>query len=239
MRWDKFYVANDMKSWPVEDNERKVNYLLPVIGVKALKKYDNFPITDPDKISVDNVLRIIEKKIIPKTNKTYNRAMFNLCNQQDEDNFDMYRLKLRKFVRKNQYGDMAKELLEDRLICNRSKKLFFSKQTMPKPLSKQAKGMVASLIDYFEQERDHGGPLIPVTSVRERVAAALKVNLSTVTSVWQAVKQNQSLNSPKRKRSRSKPITMLDDASQVAIRNTIYQMYEHNKRAHYIELVMG
>ncbi|KAI4455628.1 retrotransposon gag protein [Holotrichia oblita] len=100
---------------------------------------------------------------------------------------------------------------------------------MPKPLSKQAKNMFASLIDYFEQERDHGGPLIPVTSVRERVAAALKVNLSTVTSVWQAVKQNQSLNSPKRKRSRSKPITMLDDGSQVAIRNTIYQMYEHNE----------
>mgnify|MGYP005981952803 FL=1 len=38
---------------------------------------------------------------------------------------------------------------------------------MPKPLHKDAKQMVANLVDYFAKERDSGGPLLPLTAVQD------------------------------------------------------------------------
>jgi hypothetical protein len=38
---------------------------------------------------------------------------------------------------------------------------------MPKPLRKQSKELVSALISYFERERDNGGPLLPLSAVRE------------------------------------------------------------------------
>lgn len=38
---------------------------------------------------------------------------------------------------------------------------------MPKQLSSSCKEMVSSLITYFERERDNGGPLLPLTAVRD------------------------------------------------------------------------
>ncbi|KAJ8911803.1 hypothetical protein NQ315_014227 [Exocentrus adspersus] len=55
------------------------------------------------------------------------------------------------------------------------------RSNMPKPFSRQAKELISNLIDYFEAERDNGGPLIPLAAVRERVSQALlKINVSTV-----------------------------------------------------------
>ncbi|KAL1516591.1 hypothetical protein ABEB36_000486 [Hypothenemus hampei] len=71
---------------------------------------------------------------------------------------------------------------------------------MPKPLSRASKELVASLIRYFEKEKDAGGPLLPLTAVRERVATALNLNISTVSTISKAVKNNEVLSSPKKKK---------------------------------------
>ncbi|XP_031338724.1 uncharacterized protein LOC116182006 [Photinus pyralis] len=64
---------------------------------------------------------------------------------------------------------------------------------MPKYLNSKAKELLASLIQYFEQERDNGGFLLPLGSVRERIVAALHLNISTVSRISQAFKQNEAL----------------------------------------------
>ncbi|KAJ3643402.1 hypothetical protein Zmor_026115 [Zophobas morio] len=69
---------------------------------------------------------------------------------------------------------------------------------MPKPLHKDAKQMVANLVDYFAKERDSGGPLLPLTAVQDRVAAALGVCVRTVNSVVQQIKTGEGVHSPKR-----------------------------------------
>lgn len=38
---------------------------------------------------------------------------------------------------------------------------------MSRVLPKQSKELIASLIRYFELERDNGGPLLPLTATRE------------------------------------------------------------------------
>jgi hypothetical protein len=67
---------------------------------------------------------------------------------------------------------------------------------MPKPLPKRSKEMIASLIEYFTKERDHGGPLLSLKSIQQRVADALKINLCTVSSVNNQVKAGEPLTSP-------------------------------------------
>ncbi|KAI4463711.1 hypothetical protein MML48_4g00013108 [Holotrichia oblita] len=96
---------------------------------------------------------------------------------------------------------------------------------MPKGLNFQSKKLVASLISYFEKERDNGGP----KNVRKRVADALQLHPSTVSAISKDVKEGRSLSSPKKIRNRKKPVTNIDDCDQIAIRNTIYDMYQNSK----------
>ncbi|KAL1488644.1 hypothetical protein ABEB36_014444 [Hypothenemus hampei] len=97
---------------------------------------------------------------------------------------------------------------------------------MPKPLSRASKELVASLIRYFEKEKDAGGPLLPLTAVRERVATALNLNISTVSTISKAVKNNEVLSSPKKKKPRPKTVTNRNTLDETAVRNVIYEMYE-------------
>jgi hypothetical protein len=94
---------------------------------------------------------------------------------------------------------------------------------MPKLLPKRSKEMIASLIEYFTKERDHGGPLLSLKSIQQvrekfnvmfiikgvlillqRVADALKINLCTVSSVNNQVKAGEPLTSPPKKKGQGK-----------------------------------
>jgi hypothetical protein len=75
---------------------------------------------------------------------------------------------------------------------------------MLKPLPKRSKEMIASLIEYFTKERDHGGPLLSLKSIQQRVADALKINLCTVSSVNNQVKAGEPLTSPPQKKGQGK-----------------------------------
>lgn len=77
---------------------------------------------------------------------------------------------------------------------------------MPKGrvLKGQSRQLVLRLYDYFEKENQNGGPLIPVSQVRNRVAAALGVSLTTVSKITNesygksGLEQNKPLT-PKKK----------------------------------------
>ncbi|KAF7266541.1 hypothetical protein GWI33_020050 [Rhynchophorus ferrugineus] len=100
---------------------------------------------------------------------------------------------------------------------------------MPKPLDIQSQKQIASLINYFERERENGGPLLPIKCVRERVADALHVSMGTVTKISQKVKNNITLDSPKKKRPHLKRVTNQDNLDIGSIRNTIFELYEKRK----------
>lgn len=56
---------------------------------------------------------------------------------------------------------------------------------MPKGsvLNRQARELVIKVRDYFEAEYQNGGPLLPLSQVRERVAAALGISGPTVSKI--------------------------------------------------------
>ncbi|KAK4886529.1 hypothetical protein RN001_002800 [Aquatica leii] len=78
------------------------------------------------------------------------------------------------------------------------------------------------------KEKDNGGPLIPLTSVQERVSTALGVSLASVKRIKSEHKLNPVLSSPGKKRSRRKSKTVdLPESSKMTIRNTLYTMYRN------------
>ncbi|KAF5300751.1 hypothetical protein FQA39_LY10996 [Lamprigera yunnana] len=76
----------------------------------------------------------------------------------------------------------------------------------PKHLGICGRELVGSLIDVFEKEWDAGGPFIPLTSVRERVAVALNVNIATVSRISQSLKKHEVVQPVARSRVHTKPI---------------------------------
>ncbi|KAL1509914.1 hypothetical protein ABEB36_004578 [Hypothenemus hampei] len=100
---------------------------------------------------------------------------------------------------------------------------------MPKPLKSKSKELVASLVSYFEKERDNGTPLLPLTAVREGNNIYYTVSCCDsfeYSKISQTVRNGQSLQSPKRRRNRPKMVANINTLVLSAICNTINEMYE-------------
>jgi transposase len=85
----------------------------------------------------------------------------------------------------------------------------------------QSRVLVKRLRDYFEKEKQNGGPLLPVRQVTERVSKALGVGKRFISQVS---KEEVSVT-PGKKRCRRRPVSELDDFSKCAVRNVIYELY--------------
>ncbi|XP_076270042.1 uncharacterized protein LOC143202414 isoform X2 [Rhynchophorus ferrugineus] len=94
---------------------------------------------------------------------------------------------------------------------------------MRKTIDIQGHKLIAALIGYFEKERDNGGSLLPVNSVRERVAAVLNITVGSVSNITYKMKNN-NLDSPKKNRLHTKCVTNRDIGS---IREQIYEIYKN------------
>lgn len=102
---------------------------------------------------------------------------------------------------------------------------------MPKGsvLKGQTREMVIKLRNYFEAEYQNGGPLLPLSQVRERVAAALGISAPTVTKITTEAygtsgMQENKLRTPKKKR-QPRRVTSVDNFDADAIRRHIYNYY--------------
>ena len=60
------------------------------------------------------------------------------------------------------------------------------------PIRGQSREFVCSLRDYFEKEKEHGGPLISVNQVVDRTAAALSINKNTVVTICKEKLKNKA-----------------------------------------------
>ncbi|CAH1992314.1 unnamed protein product [Acanthoscelides obtectus] len=102
-----------------------------------------------------------------------------------------------------------------------------------KTVSSQSQGLVLSLLNYFQQEKDNGGPLLPLLAVQEvcNKGGLGTISLSTITRIQRRLSSNDNvLRSPGKKRPRKKSKTTdLSDAVRHNIRDTVYKMYSEKK----------
>lgn len=73
--WNNYSLASGLNKRPQEE---QIAVLLSAIGEESYKRYENFPLTAEDRATANNVLKAIERHMVPETNPRYERAMFNL-----------------------------------------------------------------------------------------------------------------------------------------------------------------
>ncbi|KAF5278250.1 hypothetical protein FQR65_LT15739 [Abscondita terminalis] len=97
-------------------------------------------------------------------------------------------------------------------------------------LNSQSQMFVIKLLQYFEHEKENGGPLISVLSVQQRVSDTLSVSLRTVQNVKKKYNENPILRTPNKSRNKRKRKT-IDASHEVKnrIKSSVYTMYAEKK----------
>lgn len=88
--WTIYCSATGIDSWDTDQEPRKVNILLSIIGDRAKKKYANFHLSNEDKASAENVLKVIQQRLVSERNLLFDRYTFHTCNQLEDESFDTY-----------------------------------------------------------------------------------------------------------------------------------------------------
>lgn len=119
--WNNYKIACGLGSRPEKE---QIAVLLSCVGEDCYRHYENFPLTAQDKTSTENILKAIEKYLVPKANKRYERAMFNLTFQQEGESIDAYVIRLKEMAKNCAYKcddencgkDLSDEFLLDK-VC--------------------------------------------------------------------------------------------------------------------------
>ncbi|XP_071577996.1 uncharacterized protein [Temnothorax nylanderi] len=115
--WNNYAIATGMSTWPVTQEKQKISILLAAIGVQAMKKYLNFQLTEEEKDTTENVLKLIEARLTTANkNVIYDRYLFNTAIQQQDESFDNYLIRLKKLVKNCEYEQFQDDLLRDRIV---------------------------------------------------------------------------------------------------------------------------
>lgn len=104
------------------------------------------------------------------------------------------------------------------------------------PLRTQARKLVCAAKEYFQQEKLNNGPLLPVSKVVLRTAAALGIHKNTVVKICAEKNKNINeggngeLHTPNKKKfPRQKRVTNLDNFQKDAIRQHVYAYYRRKE----------
>lgn len=113
-RFDIYMVASKSNK---ENSEYQIALLLSVIGDRALKIYNNFTYSaDEDKSNIKVVIDKFANYFIPSKNVTYERHVFFLREQKQDENIDSYVTDLRDLSSTCEFGTLTDSLIKDRLI---------------------------------------------------------------------------------------------------------------------------
>lgn len=115
MQWNNYLIASGANA---QTEEVKKSILLSAIGDECLKMYTNFPLTENDRANADNLLNAIERHLTPTVNKRYERAVFNMAEQEQDESYDIYINRLRSLIKNCQYGALEDDILLDIIICS-------------------------------------------------------------------------------------------------------------------------
>lgn len=94
----------------------KVALFLNLIGRDALKLFDTFALTQPQKESYEEVIKSFEDFCKPKKNSIFERYMFISRSQKEGESFDSFLMEIKRLSSTCEYGANEKEMLRDRIV---------------------------------------------------------------------------------------------------------------------------
>ncbi|KAI4465713.1 hypothetical protein MML48_3g00009509 [Holotrichia oblita] len=119
--WNTYTLATGMDKWSTNRESQKVNILLSIIGDAAKLKFNNFGLTDEDKVNCEKLLNKISDKILSKKHQLYERWLFHTCSQLTDESFQSYLLRLNKILDQCEFDkisvdNMKNVMLRDKIM---------------------------------------------------------------------------------------------------------------------------
>ena len=100
-----------------KDESTQVAILLHTMGEQAIDLFRSFVFVTPaDKDKIDPVLEKFETYFTPKTNVVLERFNFNKATPADGEQIESYLSRLRTLAKTCEYGDLANDLIRDRIV---------------------------------------------------------------------------------------------------------------------------
>lgn len=112
-QWTNYVTASGLGN--SDENVKKAT-LLSIIGEECHRRYENLPLNEEEKATAESMLKALEKYLTPKKNVRYERAIFNMAKQEDDESYDAYINRLRGLIKTCEYKELEDDLLLDKII---------------------------------------------------------------------------------------------------------------------------
>lgn len=119
--WENYKLASGLEN---STEQEKIAVLQCALGEDCFKRFSNFPLSEDDRSTSNNLINAIERFIVPAHNRRYERAMFNTMVQNDTETIDEYVNRMKEAIKSCEYNcsacnqDLSDEFLLDRLCIS-------------------------------------------------------------------------------------------------------------------------
>ena len=178
-QWENYEVATGLDR---RDPRIRLATLRSVMGKECLQIFMNLKLTEDERKDVNTCVQALAAHFKPKRNVVYERYVFNLCAQNDQETTDEFVNRIRKLASSCEFGALTEELIRDKLVLgikDQSTKLRLLKEdklTLDKAINicrsseianiqlKSMKTCTPYMESYNERKANKHRPLSEVTS---------------------------------------------------------------------------
>ena len=95
------------------------------MGKDCYNIYKSLPLDNENKEKIKSILDALEEYFKPNLNVTFERFIFNTCDQQNHESIDEYVNKLRGLSETCEFGTLRDSLIRDRIVLGTKNKQAF------------------------------------------------------------------------------------------------------------------
>ena len=119
-QWNDYEIATSLRE---KDEKIRVATLRGIMGKDCYNIYRRLALEAEEKERFTNILNGLVKYFKPALNVTYERFVFNTCDQQSHETIDEYVNKLRGLIETCEFGTLIRDsLIQDRVVLGTKNK---------------------------------------------------------------------------------------------------------------------
>ena len=118
-QWNDYEIATGLRE---KDEKVRVANLRGIMGKDCSNIYKRLALEEEEKQRFTSILDGLEKHFKPALNVTYERFIFNICDQQSHETIDEYVNKVRGLSETCEFGTLRDSLIKDRIVLGTKNK---------------------------------------------------------------------------------------------------------------------
>ena len=112
-QWQNYLVASGLNE---KAGEVQIATFLVLIGKECYQVYRKLALTEEAKKDLNAIVEALNKYFVPKRSVTYERFIFNTCQQENGESIDAYVNRLRGLSATCEFGDLTDSFIRDRVV---------------------------------------------------------------------------------------------------------------------------